>query len=141
MARTTTKTLWARLLLPVSFLLLIHLFFPHDHHYNSFHSEREQQQDEQVCAVEVTDALLRVSSEPDSQCPAVTFHEATFLVAPWIWLTPGLISPWLLPVALLALIGAWLWGSGRRLLFPPYLCLYHAPRGSMIGALRAPPMV
>jgi hypothetical protein len=142
MARTTTtKTLWARLLLPVSFLLLIHLFFPHDHHYNSFHSDREEQHEAgPACASEVTDALLRVSAEADSQCPAATFHAPAFLVAPWSWLTPGLISPWLPAFALLALLGAWLWGGGRRWLFSPYLCLYHAPRGSMVGALRAPPV-
>jgi hypothetical protein len=130
MARTQTETKrWARLLLPISFLLLIHLFFPHDHHYNSLHSEHEHE--EQVYSVDVTDALLRVSSDPDSQCPATAYHVHALL---------PLLLPFILPLALFALLYALSLDHGRPLYFRPYLLLYHAPRGSMIGALRAPPV-
>jgi quinol-cytochrome oxidoreductase complex cytochrome b subunit len=129
MARTQSqKKLWAHLLLPISILLLIHLFFPHDHHYNGSHSEREAE--EQVCSVDVADALLRVSAEPDSQCPAAPFHVHSLL-------------PYVLPPLLAALFGALcalLLGRGTPIRFKPYLNLYHAPRGSMAGALRAPPV-
>lgn len=130
MARTQTETSrWARLLLPISCLLLMHLFFPHDHHYNGSHSQHEQT--EQVCSVEVTDALLRVSIDPDSQCPAAPFHVHTLLSQAWPLL--------LLPALLVALLWALRADRGRPVSFPPYLIHYHAPQGSMIGALRAPP--
>lgn len=118
------KKSFARLLLPISLLLLIHLFFPHHHHYNSLHCEQEAP--EQVCSVEESDALLRISTEPDSQCPAAYSHQHS--------LAPQFFLPLIGVLLLLKLLD-----PGQRFYFPPITCLYHAPFGGMIHALRAPP--